>query len=249
MDGTTLALPQYAERPQAQVRVRSSPRRQRLGETSEPPSQASERRMRVAFDIGPVRVRPAGGSLYASSGAMAPGNALPTNELTLIGRRRDAAGLPAGASCAGRSLRMPYLGWIRLASSRQGRRAGADIVHYADGIAPVVRHGRTVLTVHDFSVVRQWRFHPWRRSGRPLVLSSPRLADVVLAPSRTTADESMRLCGTQSSKIEIIPYAPQGEFKPADPATAARFFRATGSASVLTSSRSARSSLVRTTLA
>jgi glycosyltransferase involved in cell wall biosynthesis len=115
---------------------------------------------------------------------------------------------------------MPYLGWVELGSARQGRRAGADIVHYSDGIAPLVRHGRTVLTVHDMSVVRQWRSHPWRRYGRlPLVLSSPRLADVILAPSRATADELMRLCGTPSSKIEVVSEAPQGELRPVDAAT------------------------------
>jgi glycosyltransferase involved in cell wall biosynthesis len=176
--------------------------------------------MRVAFDVGPVRARPAGVGLYASSVATALADALPTNELTLIGCRPDAVGLPAGIPRASRSLRMPYLGWIEFESARQGRRAGADLVHYADGVAPVVRHGRTVLTVHDLSVVRQWRSHPWRRCGRvPLVLSSPLLADVIVAPSRATADELMRLCGTPSSKIEIVAEAPQGELRPADPAT------------------------------
>lgn len=178
--------------------------------------------MIVAFDVGPVRNRPAGVGLYATAMANALAEALPSGALRLIGRRPDAAGLPEAVPSSPRSPRLPYRAWVQLRSARDARLAGADIVHYADGLVPIVRHGRTVLAVHDMSVVRQWRTHPWRRYARiPFVLLSPRLADLVIVPSRSTADEVMRLCGVSADRIKVIPYAPQRNIGPADEVTIA----------------------------
>jgi glycosyltransferase involved in cell wall biosynthesis len=178
--------------------------------------------MIVAFDVGPVRHRPAGVGLYATAMANALAEALPPSALRLIGRRPDAAGLPDAVPTSLRSARLPYPAWIGLQSARDAKHAGADIVHYADGLVPIIRHGRTVLAVHDMSVVRQRRTHSWPRYARiPFALLSPRLADLVIVPSRATADEVMRLCRVPSNLIEVIPYAPQRDVRPADKATIA----------------------------
>jgi glycosyltransferase involved in cell wall biosynthesis len=141
---------------------------------------------------------------------------LPDGDLVLIGRRGDAAGLPEGVATRDRSARLPYPVWVEMASARDARRARADIVHYSDGIVPIVRHGRTVLAVHDLSAVRLWRSHPARRWARiPLVLASPLLADLILVPSLATADELIRFTRAPASRIEVIPYAPQRDIRPA----------------------------------
>jgi glycosyltransferase involved in cell wall biosynthesis len=141
---------------------------------------------------------------------------LAPDDLRLIGRRQDAVGLPDGVDSRFRPDG-PYPAWVEFRSAGDAKRAGADVVHYSDGIAPLVRHGRTVLAVHDLSVVRLWRMHRVRSWARiPLVLSSPRLADLVIVPSRATADELVALCRIGASKIEIIPYAPQRDVRPAD---------------------------------
>jgi len=178
--------------------------------------------MIVAFDVGPVRDRPAGVGLYATAMAHALDEALPPGALRLIGRRPDAAGLPETVPTSSRSARLPYLVWIGFRSAHDAKLAGADIIHYADGIVPIFRHGRTVLTVHDMSVVRQRKTHSWPRYARiPFALMSPRLADVVIVPSRVTAEEVMHLCGVPANRIEVIPYAPQREVVPADEVTIA----------------------------
>jgi len=172
--------------------------------------------VRVAFDVGPVRGEPTGVGLYATAMANALSRVLPADDLRLIGRRSDARGLPDSVGSQPRSSG-PYPAWVELRSAGDAKRAGADIVHYSDGIVPVVRHGRTVLAVHDLSAVRLWRTHRAPRWARiPLVLISPRLADLVLVPSRATADEVVALCRIKASRIEIVPYAPQSDVGPAD---------------------------------
>jgi glycosyltransferase involved in cell wall biosynthesis len=134
---------------------------------------------------------------------------LSTTDLRLIGRRRDAVGLPQGIESRFRAAG-PYPAWIEFQSASDAKRVGADIVHYSDGIVPVVRHGRTVLAVHDLSVIRLWRMHRmWSWARIPLVLASPHLVDLVIVPSQATADEVVAICRIPASRIEIIPYAPQ----------------------------------------
>jgi alpha-1,3-rhamnosyl/mannosyltransferase len=97
-----------------------------------------------------------------------------------------------------------------MTAPRDARRAHADVAHFSDGMVPFVRTTPTVVSVHDLSVVRSWRTHPIRRWTRiPLAIVAPRMADLVIVPSRATADEVMRLTGTPAAKIEVVPYAPQ----------------------------------------
>ncbi len=176
-------------------------------------------RLRVAFDVGPVRANPAGVGLYATAMATALADVLQPGELTLMGRRPDASGLPPHVRALPRSYRVPYPVWVELVSVRDARQSGAGITHYTDGIVPIVRRGRTVVSVHDLSVIRHWRQHSAARIARaPLVLLSPHLADLVLVPSRATADELVTLDRLAARRIEIIPYAPQHQMHSTDTA-------------------------------
>jgi glycosyltransferase involved in cell wall biosynthesis len=93
---------------------------------------------------------------------------------------------------------------------KEARRADASIVHFCDGVVPIVRSIPTVVAVHDLSVVTRPRWHPIKRWARiPLVVLSPRLADAVIVPSTATADELMRVTGLSAARITVSPYAPQ----------------------------------------
>jgi glycosyltransferase involved in cell wall biosynthesis len=171
--------------------------------------------MRVAFDVGPVRAEPTGVGAFAASMSNALANALPPDGLVLIGRRADAIGLPEAARYGPR-LVGGYMVWLQTRASRDAKHAGADIAHFSQGMVPLIRHGRTVLSVHDLSIIRMWRTHPARRLLQvPFVLTSPQLADLILAASRATADELMRLTRVRASKIEVLPYAPHHGLAPA----------------------------------
>ena len=138
---------------------------------------------------------------------------LGATSLTLIGRRDGVSGLPEGVPSS-RLTGGGYPGWLQTTASRDVKRMRADIAHYSQGMVPLVRATPTVLSVHDMSLVRLWKTHPLRRLLQiPLVLLSPRLADIVMVPSRATADEVMRLTGVTAAKIEVIPYAAQHELR------------------------------------
>jgi glycosyltransferase involved in cell wall biosynthesis len=175
--------------------------------------------MRVAFDVGPVKARPAGVGIYARSLAGALADVLGRDELRLIGRRPEATGLPNATSLERRSS-APYPLWATLFGGLDARCAGADVAHFADGLVPAIRSGPTVVTVHDLSIVRHWRAHQLKRLPRiPLVLASPHLADRVIADSTATADELIRLARIPARKIDVILLAPRPGAGPADDAT------------------------------
>jgi glycosyltransferase involved in cell wall biosynthesis len=171
--------------------------------------------MRLAFDVGPVLDRPTGVGAFAASMSNALARALEADELALIGRRAGVIGLPSGLE-EGPPISGRYMSWLQTRASRDVKRLKADVAHYSDGMVPLVRQGRTVLSVHDLSVVAQWRTHPARRLLRvPFVVASPHLADLVLAASQATADELMRLTGIKAAKIEVLHYAPYDALSPA----------------------------------
>jgi glycosyltransferase involved in cell wall biosynthesis len=176
--------------------------------------------VRVAFDVGPLLERPTGVGVFARDLATALARELSPNELVLIGRHPNAIGLPEVASAPFVGRR--YITWLQTVASREVKRQHATIGHFSDGMAPFMRHGRTVVSIHDLSVVRAWRTHPARRLLRvPFALFAPHLADLVIVPSKATADEVMRLTGTSSRKIEVVPYAAREGWSTADDADVA----------------------------
>jgi alpha-1,3-rhamnosyl/mannosyltransferase len=164
--------------------------------------------MKVGFDVGPLKPRPAGVGVYVRSLALALAE-LPDVNLMLFGRRPDAIGLPE-TPFGGRSARVPYPVWVELAAPYSIPR-DAEVVHFTDGLVPIVRRRPTVVTVLDLSPVRHWRSHRVARYPRiPLVLAAPRLATRVVVPSQATADEVIQLTKTSARRIDVVPLAPVG---------------------------------------
>lgn len=173
--------------------------------------------MRVAFDVAPLRAAPTGVGVFAWSMAHALADELPDDDLVLLGVHESALALPEGPHRT-RFRGRGYIAWLQLRAPSEVRRLHADIGHFSDGICPILPRGPTVVSIHDLSVVRAWRTHPVRRWLRiPLALAAPHLADLVIVPSRATADELVRLAGADARKVEVVPYAPRrGMVRPDD---------------------------------
>ena len=172
--------------------------------------------MSVGLDVGPLKRNPAGVGVYVRS--LAQGlDAIGRRDIVYLGVRPDAEGLPARVAALSRSPRFPYPLWVQLLAPRDVARSHAGTVHFTDGLVPLIRSRPTLVTVLDLSLVRHWRSHRWIRYARiPLVVAAPRLADRVIAISRATADEIIRLTGTPARKIEVIHLAPRAGLGPAD---------------------------------
>lgn len=161
--------------------------------------------VKVALDVGPLKPEPAGVGIYVRSLARALAEREDI-ELFQFGRLRDADGLPE-TSVTYRSRRLPYSMWAQVVAplSVPGE---VEVVHFTDGLVPIVRRDPTVVTVLDLSLVREWRTHRVLRYPRiPLVLAAPRLATRVVVPSMATADEVIRLTGTSPRRIDVVPLA------------------------------------------
>jgi glycosyltransferase involved in cell wall biosynthesis len=179
--------------------------------------------MRVALDVGPIKPKPAGVGLYVSSLASALPEFLTSDELTFIGHRNDAPRTPLGYRADERPQWLPYPVWVEVAAACDAKRMAADVVHYTDGLVPPIRHGRSVVTVLDLSMVRHWKSHRAIRYPRiPLVLAAPWLADRVVVPSVATANEVMAMTGYPAARIDVVPLAGRPDARPADADQVAR---------------------------
>jgi glycosyltransferase involved in cell wall biosynthesis len=111
---------------------------------------------------------------------------------------------------------------VELRGAKSVVESGAGVAHFTDGLVPLRSPRPVVVTVLDLSLVRQWRSHRVVRYARiPLVLLAPRLATRVIAISRATADEVIRLTGTAARRIDVIPLAPRASARPMDDDTVA----------------------------
>lgn len=89
------------------------------------------------------------------------------------------------------------------------RARGADLLHHLSlPLVPFAGARSHVVTLHDVALLRNpRRFRPWLRwSGRRRLRRVGR-ADRIIAVSRFTADEAMRLLGLAARQIEVIPEA------------------------------------------
>lgn len=123
-------------------------------------------------------------------------------------RRRPLDGHELWAIEAGG--RGPELWWEQVGLPRLLRRRGASLVHCPDSFAPLVRGCPAVLTVHDLAFVAipedmpgltGWKYRTW-------VPRAARSAELVICPSRFTAEDVRRRAGVPEERIRVIPEAP-----------------------------------------
>ena len=165
---------------------------------------------RIAFDVAPVRAHPAGVGIYVASLAREL-SALLGRRLVMIGRRPEAdlAVLDAATNASDGFRGGHYHAWLQLHAPRAVRRRHADLVHFTNAAAPLLPGRPYVLTVHDLSVLRMPRSHPWARVATlPVSLLAMRRARQLIVPSRATADELAGGLGVDRDRITVVHHAP-----------------------------------------
>lgn len=167
---------------------------------------------RLAFDIGPLRARPAGVGVYVVRLAAALAEQLP-NRLVLVGRRADAAlgGPPLAGLPATPFRHRHYHAWMQLEAPRATRRSRADLAHFTNAAAPLAGGRPYVLTVHDLSVLRMPRSHPAARLATlPVTVAAVAAARRLIVPSHATAQELARLLRVDERRIRVVEHAASG---------------------------------------
>ncbi|HEY7600147.1 MAG TPA: glycosyltransferase family 1 protein, partial [Candidatus Limnocylindrales bacterium] len=164
---------------------------------------------RLALDVAPLRAQPAGVGVYVRNLALALAEQLP-GRLTLVGAR-DQADLGGGSLATVPRTRYRaghYHAWLQLAAARAVRHSGAALAHFTNAGAPLVGGRPFVLTVHDMSVLRMPRHHPWLRLATvPVSVAAIAAARQLVVPSDATADELTRLLRVDRRRVTVVGHA------------------------------------------
>ncbi len=96
--------------------------------------------------------------------------------------------------------------------ARTARRTGADVVHHAGGVAPLVAPGRSVLTIHDLQPLDlPGNFSRTKRAYiTSMIGRSARAAAVVCVPSEFTRGRVVELLGVEPEKVRVVPWFVHG---------------------------------------
>src|SRR5262249_31845124 len=86
------------------------------------------------------------------------------------------------------------------------RQVDADVVHFTNGMLPVMSPVPTVVTIHDMSLRLYPRYHPPRRVllNRPLVDLAARRADAIVTVSETAKRDIVRLYRIDPDRVHVV---------------------------------------------
>ena len=86
------------------------------------------------------------------------------------------------------------------------REVEADVVHFTNGMLPLMSPVPTVVTIHDMSLRLYPRFHPPRRVllNRPLVDLAARRADAIITPSESAKRDIVRLYRLDPNRVHVV---------------------------------------------
>ncbi|HET8777544.1 MAG TPA: glycosyltransferase family 1 protein [Candidatus Limnocylindria bacterium] len=158
---------------------------------------------RVGIDVGPLRPDPSGVGVYVAELAAAM-EAIAPERVLRIGERRQ----PSQSASRLRDGLRYHLGWILTEADAEARASACALAHYTNAVAPPRASVPFVVSIHDLSVLRLPRHHPYRRLvTAPFVLLASRRARRVIVPSLATADEVRRLLRVPHARIDVVPLA------------------------------------------
>jgi glycosyltransferase involved in cell wall biosynthesis len=122
---------------------------------------------------------------------------------------------------------------------RLAAHAGVDVLHSLASTAPLWGRFRRVVTIHDliYRIYPEAHFGLRARGMSLLVPLAARRSDRIVAPSRSTRDDLIRLLGVPAAKIDVVPEGVSAEFAKPTPESELRGrFELGGRSVVLTAS-------------
>jgi glycosyltransferase involved in cell wall biosynthesis len=94
------------------------------------------------------------------------------------------------------------------------RRVRPRLYHAVEWAQPLRSPVPVVVTVHDLIPFLYPRLYPWMRRERLAALHLLRRADAVVAVSRCTADDTVRLARVAPQRITVVPHGVAADFAP-----------------------------------
>jgi anaerobic magnesium-protoporphyrin IX monomethyl ester cyclase len=174
--------------------------------------------MRIAFDGSALRPRRTGVGYYTEHLLHHLARVAPDDDLIVLSNRpvETTEPLPDRVRIVQARRRVPRMVWMQLVAPAALRAAGADVVHFTNGMVPLVASVPTVVTIHDMSLRLLPRYHPARRVmlNRPLMDIAAKRADAVITVSESAKQDIVRLYGLDPGRVHVVYEAAAPQFTP-----------------------------------
>jgi radical SAM superfamily enzyme YgiQ (UPF0313 family)/glycosyltransferase involved in cell wall biosynthesis len=189
--------------------------------------------MRIAFDGTALRPGRTGVGYYTEHLLHHLARTATNDELIVVSNRSidTTSPLPSRVRVATPSRRVPRLVWMQTLAVTALREVEADVVHFTNGMLPLMSPVPTIVTIHDMSLRLYPRYHPPRRVilNRPLVDLAARRADAIIAPSESAKRDIVRLYNLDPHRVHVVYEAAAPSFmRVGDAATLERIRRQYG---------------------
>jgi anaerobic magnesium-protoporphyrin IX monomethyl ester cyclase len=174
--------------------------------------------MRIAFDGTALRPGRTGVGYYSEHLLHQLARIAIHDELIVLSNRSidTTSPLPSRVRVATPTRRVPRLVWMQTLAVTALREVEADVVHFTNGMLPLISPVPTVVTIHDMSLRLYPRYHPPRRVilNRPLVDLAARRADAIIAPSQSAKHDIVRLYDLDPGRVHVVYEAAAPIFAP-----------------------------------
>src|SRR3954463_12765811 len=174
--------------------------------------------MRIAFDGTALRPGRTGVGYYSEHLLHELARTAIHDELIVVSNRAidTTAPLPSRVRVATPARRVPRLVWAQTLAVTALREVEADVVHFTNGMLPLISPVPTVVTIHDMSLRLYPRYHPPRRVilNRPLVDLAARRADAIITPSESAKHDIVRLYNIDPGRVHVVYEAAAPIFAP-----------------------------------
>ena len=175
--------------------------------------------MRIGLDVS---------ALVAPSGGI---GTYTRNLWEQMSRRHDAEIVPlahrrlrdeSATSTAMGRLALNKTLWMQTILPWELQHLDVDLCHFTNNVASVWAPCPTVLTVHDMSLWLYPQHHYLRRllAMRPVIPFAVRRADAVIAVSKSTQRDIVRILGVPEAKVHVVYEAPAPAFRRLPPGPA-----------------------------
>src|SRR5882724_7050289 len=164
--------------------------------------------MRIAFDGTALRPGRTGVGYYTEHLLHHLAQAATNDELIVVSNRAidTTSPLPSRVRVATPAHHVPRLVWMQTLAVTALRQVDADVVHFTNGMLPLMSPVPTVVTIHDMSLRLYPRFHPPRRVilNRPLVDLAARRADAIITPSESAKRDIVDLYHLDPARVHVV---------------------------------------------
>ena len=164
--------------------------------------------MRIAFDGTALRPGRTGVGYYTEHLLHHLAQVAANDELIVLSNRAidTTSPLPVRVRIAAPPRRVPRLVWMQTLAVTALREVEADVVHFTNGMLPLMSPVPTVVTIHDMSLRLYPRYHPLRRVilNRPLVDLAARRADMIITPSESAKRDIIRIYNMDPSRVRVV---------------------------------------------